>query len=146
MQCRVGDPAWRPSDFAVAPLEGRTAFPEVRHDEGNRDRGPCCAGARDHSAGEWTPPGEHEPNAERGDDEADLLLRERGDHRADRKRLESSLVEKPNSEEQCRCGERDGMELVHCEPRGCRIQEVGERERNACSLRREVLARQPEDR
>jgi len=132
---RVHDPAGGAADLAVAREEARRPSPiEVRDHHLDRHQRDRDAGDGDGSSGRSAPVHERVPDSQPRDHERDLLLCRRGEEREHREREQAPLVEIPDGEQQQRARERDGMELVQRQPLGRRVDQVREREREACAL------------
>jgi hypothetical protein len=89
---------------------------------------------------------ERVPDAESGDGEGNLLLRQGGEGEERSGGGQALLVQVPDGEEEQRAGERDRVKLVQRQPLHRRVDEVDEREERAESLGGEMLACEPEHR
>ena len=140
------DPARRPADRVVSPVERRVcARVEVWDDDRDGNRRDEQARSCDRRAG--SPPAlERVPEPEAGDDESDLLLRRHRQDGEHREGEQAVLVEVPEREEEERAGERDRVELVQRQPLGRGVEEVDEREGEPRPVVAQVLAREAVDR
>ncbi len=146
-EARADDPPGRPPDLAVARVEGRAlARPEVRDDDGDRDRRPRDPEGGHGQASRPAASRDREPQPEARDHERDLLAARRGRDRAGCERHPALLVEEPERVEEEGGRERDRVELVQRQPADGGVEEVGQGEAERGPLRAEVLAREQEDR
>src|SRR5436190_23442808 len=127
-------------------VEGTRSTRKARNDDEHGCRCPCKTGRDDGPADNKSPAAQGVPKPQPTEEQTHLLLTRRSENSKQGEPRELLLIEIPDREENERNRHDRWVELVQRPPFQSRVEEVNHRELQRGTLRRQVLAGEPEDR